>query len=94
MTALYDFGAVVREGFLIKRNAKTRRVVEIKNTFLDARLDWVDTVHFPDSLSRYPLKGKGFYRLQGKVVDDFGVCSVEVSSMTKIGYKERKYANL
>ncbi len=77
------------------------KVVPTKNsqvmsfgTFLDKQLDWVDTVHFPDSLSRYPLKGKGFYRIKGKVVEDFGVCSVEVSSMMKIGYKERKYANL
>lgn len=63
-------------------------------TFLDANLDWVDTVHFPDSLKMFPLKGKGFYRIKGRVVVDFGVYSVEVNSMKKIGYKEREYANL
>lgn len=63
-------------------------------TFIDADLNWVDTVHFPDSLRRHPLKGKGFYRIRGKVVQDFGVYSVEVDHMQKTGYKERQYANL
>ena len=63
-------------------------------TFLDVDLDWVDTVHFPDSLRQYPLKGRGFYRITGKVVRDFGVYSLEVSKMIKVGYKERRYANL
>ncbi|WEK37911.1 MAG: PHP domain-containing protein [Candidatus Pseudobacter hemicellulosilyticus] len=77
------------------------KVVPTKNqqvmsfgAFLDAQLNWVDTVHFPDSLQRWPLKGKGFYKLKGKVVEDFGICSVEVSSLAKVGYRERKYANL
>ncbi len=63
-------------------------------TFLDKDLNWVDTVHFPLSLRIYPMKGKGFYRIRGKVVEDFGVFSVEVDYMQKISYKERQYANL
>lgn len=63
-------------------------------TFLDVNLDWIDTVHFPDAHRNYPLKGKGFYRATGKVVDDFGVCSIEVRQMIKVGYKQRTYANL
>lgn len=63
-------------------------------TFLDVNLDWVDTVHFPDSLRQYPLKGRGFYLITGRVVRDFGVYSLEVSKMMKVGYKERRYANL
>ena len=59
-------------------------------TFLDARLDWVDTVHFPDSLNRHPLRGKGYYKVTGRVTEDFGVYSVEVSQLSKIGYKSRK----
>ena len=59
-------------------------VTTIKNermafgNFLDVNLDWIDTVHFPDSLKIYPLKGRGFYVIVGKVVQDFGVYSVEV----------------
>ena len=63
-------------------------------TFVDVDLDWVDTVHFPDALKRYPLKGGGFYLLTGRVVEDFGFFSIEVSRMVKIGYKGRKYADL
>ena len=57
-------------------------------------LDWLDTVHFPSSLLRYPIEGRGFYRITGKVVEEFGVFSIEVEKMIKVGYKQRKYANL
>jgi len=63
-------------------------------TFLDVNLDWIDTVHFPDSLRYYGIKGRGFYKITGKVVSDFGVFSIEVNKMEKVGYKERKYADL
>jgi DNA-directed DNA polymerase III PolC len=63
-------------------------------TFLDVNLDWIDTVHFPEYLRNYPLKGRGFYKVTGKVVSDFGVYNIEVHKMYKVGYKERKYANL
>jgi DNA-directed DNA polymerase III PolC len=58
-------------------------------TFLDASLNWIDTIHFPDSLIRYPLNGNGFYRMTGKVVEDFGVFNLEVHEMKKIGLKKR-----
>ena len=63
-------------------------------TFVDVHLDWIDTVHFPDSLKYYPLKGNGFYRITGKVVEEFGVHSIEVKSLLKVGYKQRSYKNL
>jgi DNA-directed DNA polymerase III PolC len=79
----------------------TYKIVPTKNNatmsfgnFIDEALDWIDTVHFPESLKRYPLQGKGFYRITGKVVEDFNVFAIEVSHMVKVGYKERKYANL
>jgi DNA polymerase III alpha subunit len=77
------------------------KVVPTKNnqtmsfgTFVDAHLDWVDTIHFPDAFRNYPLRGRGFYKVSGKVVSDFGVYSIEVHKLYKVGYKERKYANL
>jgi DNA polymerase-3 subunit alpha len=63
-------------------------------TFIDKDLDWIDTVHFPDVARRYPINNSGFYRITGKVVEDFGVQSIEVSKMIKVGYKNRSYANL
>jgi len=63
-------------------------------TFVDRNLDWIDTVHFPDVAKKYPINNSGFYRITGKVVEDFGVPSIEVQKMFKVGYKNRSYANL
>jgi DNA polymerase-3 subunit alpha len=72
---------------------KTTRTVRNElmyfGTFIDVNGEWIDTVHFPDTQNRYPLEGKGFYLMKGKVVEDFGVYSVEVSSCRKIGIKDR-----
>jgi len=63
-------------------------------TFIDVNLDWIDTVHFPESLSNYQIKSRGFYSITGKVVQDFGVYAIEVNKMIKVGYKERTYCSL
>lgn len=62
-------------------------------TFVDSNLDWIDTVHFPDSARRHPLHSSGFYKVKGRVAEDFGVYSLEVSYMEKIGYKKRSYVS-
>lgn len=78
-------------GYLIT----TKPVRTIKNeimyfgTFIDVNGDWLDTVHFPDVNHHYPIGGKGFYKMNGKVVDDFGVFSLEVKYCKKVGIKER-----
>jgi len=78
-----------------------RKVAVTKNddqmffgTFLDAELNWLDTVHFPDAAKKYPLHTAGFYKITGKVTDDFGVYSLEVHHMEKVTYKQRSYAEL
>jgi DNA polymerase-3 subunit alpha len=58
-------------------------------TFIDQNGDWLDSVHFPDVTGKAPLSGKGYYHLRGKVVDDFGVYSLEVKWMKKLGWKPR-----
>ncbi len=63
-------------------------------TFIDANLDWVDTVHFPESAKKFPLERSGFFRATGKVTLDFGVVSLEVTKMEAVGYKMRKYMGL
>lgn len=73
-----------------------KQVTTVKNqymyfgTFLDHQNNWLDTVHFPESAIKYPFQSKGFYLLTGKVVDDFGVYSVEVEHMRKVGRNVRK----
>ncbi|TKK65425.1 DNA polymerase III subunit alpha [Ilyomonas limi] len=63
-------------------------------SFLDKNLDWIDTVHFPDIAAKYPIHNSGFYKITGKVTEDFGVHSIEVYTMFKVGYKNRSYVNL
>jgi len=53
-------------------------------TFYDAKGEAFDSVHFPDITRKYPFRGRGFYALRGKVVDDFGVCIIEVTHMEKL----------
>ena len=57
-------------------------------TFIDSTGNWVDSVHFPDTADKHRLTGKGFYHIRGKVVEEFGVYSNEVSWMHKIGLKQ------
>jgi DNA polymerase-3 subunit alpha len=81
--------------FIARKHVLTKHNDEMFfGTFVDCNLDWIDTVHFPDSASQYPLHTNGFYRVTGKVTDDFGVCSLEVHTMSHVGYKTRRYANL
>lgn len=63
----------------------THKTVRTKNgtimkfgTFIDINGDFIDTVHFPQSLQKFPLRGKGLYLIEGKVVVDFGCPAIEV----------------
>ncbi|MGZ8554131.1 MAG: DNA polymerase III subunit alpha, partial [Chitinophagaceae bacterium] len=81
--------------FIARKHVTTKSDDEMFfGTFVDSELDWIDTVHFPDAVKNYPFYSTGFYRITGKVVEDFGVHSIEVHKMIKVGYKQRKYANL
>ena len=52
-------------------------------TFLDNEGMVFDTTHFPNTSMKYPFRGRGFYRIKGKVVEDFGYPMIEVSYMNK-----------
>lgn len=60
------------------------------HTFLDSEGEWLDCIFFPNISRYYPVTGKGFYAMKGKVVEEFGVYSVEVTECRKIGLRERK----
>ena len=53
-------------------------------TFYDWQGEVFDTVHFPNIAFKYPFRGRGFYSIRGKVVEDFGVSMVEVDFMEKL----------
>ncbi|MBS1604420.1 MAG: hypothetical protein JST42_17275, partial [Bacteroidetes bacterium] len=57
-------------------------------TFLDANKDWIDTVHFPPIHAAHPPRA-GFYRITGKVIEEFGVYNIEVTHIEKAGIKSR-----
>jgi DNA polymerase-3 subunit alpha len=53
-------------------------------TFYDKHGEVFDTVHFPNIAKKYPFRGRGFYFMKGKVVEDFGVAMIEVNFMEKV----------
>lgn len=53
-------------------------------TFNDRKGKVFDTVHFPEIERKYPLRGRGFYEIKGKVTEDFGVYTIEVTWMDKV----------
>jgi DNA polymerase-3 subunit alpha len=55
-------------------------------SFIDAKGRLFDSVHFPQSIERFPFTGKGCYLLKGKVVEDFEVPSLEVSHMQRVDW--------
>jgi len=81
-------------GYMI--TMKPVRTVKNENmffgTFIDRAGDWLDTVHFPQSALKYPLQGRGYYRMTGKVIEEFGVYAIDVYHMIKVGIKSRKAA--
>lgn len=47
-------------------------------TFLDQHGDFIDTIHFTQSLRRSPLRGKGLYLIEGKVTVEYDCPAIEV----------------
>jgi DNA polymerase-3 subunit alpha len=71
--------------FVADKTVKTRRGDYMKfGTFLDAEGQFFDTVHFPPTLQRYPLRGAGVYLLEGKVVVEFGCPLLEATRSGKM----------
>jgi error-prone DNA polymerase len=54
--------------------------------FVDAKGEYFDATMFPDTFMKYPILGIGVYRMKGRVSDDFGVPTLEVESIWRLGY--------
>jgi DNA polymerase-3 subunit alpha len=61
--------------------------------FFDREGKCFDTTHFPPSLKRYPFKGNGFYKMTGKVVQEFDYPSMEVEAMIKLPLAKKEVLN-
>ncbi|RZL19622.1 MAG: DNA polymerase III subunit alpha [Pedobacter sp.] len=62
-------------------------------TFLDVDGDFFDTTHFPNTTPIYPFRGTGCYLILGRVVEDFGFPSIEVSRFAKLPILENPVLN-
>ncbi|MCX8149631.1 DNA polymerase III subunit alpha [Thermaurantimonas aggregans] len=58
-------------------------------TWIDVDGHWADSVHFPQVALQYPFRGKGVYHLRGRVCEEYGVYSIEVSYMEKLGIRSK-----
>ncbi len=83
--------SIVIIGYLVTR--KITRTVNGQDmsfgTFIDSEGYFFDTTHFPNVLAKYPFAGKGCYQIKGKVVEEFGFPSIEVTYMEKLGFLDR-----
>ena len=68
----------------VKRTTTSKGDLMYFGTFTDIYGDAVDTVHFPPVAKKYPFRGKGIYKLVGKVVVEFDCVSIEISAMEKL----------
>lgn len=76
-------------GYLVttKNTYTATRKAMYFGTFIDDSGNFFDTVHFPESAVRHPFRGRGFYGVSGKVSEEFGVLTIEVSTMKKLPIK-------
>lgn len=75
-------------GYLVavKRTSTSQGSKMYFGTFIDQAGDFIDTVHFPPNVRQYPIRGKGVYKLVGKVVEEFDFYSIEVMAMERVHY--------
>ncbi len=52
--------------------------------FLDLDGNWLDTVHFPEVMRKYPFRGKGVYEVYGKVTAEYDCVNIEAEYMEKM----------
>ncbi len=73
-------------GYMVTVKDTSTKSKELMNfgTFYDHQGEVFDTVHFPNILKRFPLRGRGFYSIKGKVIEEFGVPAIEVTWLTKL----------
>ena len=83
----YIHKTVVTYGYYVTaKNTSTHKGDHMYfGTFLDRNGDYIDTVHFPPVARKYPFRGRGVYKLTGKVMEEFDSISIEVGFMEKLG---------
>ncbi len=74
------------KGYLIHRKFTSTRGGDAMffGTFLDEEGQWLDTVHFPQIAKKYPFRGRGVYKVRGKVKEDYDTIIIETDYMEKM----------
>lgn len=93
----YDGKNILTYGYLVALKQATTSKGEIMyfGTFLDREGKLLDTVHFPPSIQKFPFTGKGIYRMEGRVTNEFEYYTIEVERMQKMAYMEDvRYSDL
>lgn len=76
--------------FVTRKPTRTRHGVPMAfGTFLDPAGQWIDTTHFPNVVKQYPFRGRGCYCITGKVVEEFGFYSLDVTEMERVEFLPR-----
>ncbi|MCH9659421.1 MAG: DNA polymerase III subunit alpha, partial [Bacteroidetes bacterium] len=78
------------DGYLITtKNTSTSKGKRMHfGTFLDQDGDFIDTVHFPPIAAKFPFRGRGVYRITGRVAEEFDCITIEVSKMERLAIIE------
>jgi len=77
---------VTIDGYLVttKNTATSNGKRMYFGNFLDKDGDFIDTVHFPPVATQYRFRGRGVYRITGKVMNEFDCISIEVTKMERL----------
>lgn len=76
-----------------KKTTTSKGSLMFFGTFVDVYGNHIDTVHFPQTIEKYPFKGKGIYALTGMVVSEFDCISIEIEKMEKLSIiQDSRYA--
>lgn len=81
-------------GYYVTRKNVTTVNKKLMNfgTWVDCNGHFFDTTHFPNSLLKYPFKGKGCYVIRGTIVEDFGFPSMDAEKMEILPFvKDERY---
>ncbi|MFZ6051228.1 DNA polymerase III subunit alpha [Halocola ammonii] len=81
---------VTAEGYLVTvketRTSNGQRMMF--GTFIDCNGEWIDSVHFPQVAAEFRFRGRGVYRITGKVMEEFDCINLEVTHMEKLPMME------
>lgn len=81
---------VVVYGYLItaRKTHTAKGETMFFGNFIDRKGYFLDTVHFPPVAEQHPFRGRGIYRVVGKVTEEFGCFQIEASEMHRVPYVE------